>query len=451
MDLDSAAVGQIERIAVIGGGVTGITTAVLLQASGHPTVIYAAATPTDPPLGRPAAFASLHAAASIHPHSVTSPHSQRWTETSQEYFSALAVQPGTAVRSQRHYELFEDHEAPPPNYASVVRDFELLDNATVHRRRAPARPGAESVSGWSFSALFCEAPEYLTFLYLLYGALGGEIVRVGRNGGAPDMPDYLARDHRIYVICAGQASIMLLNTARSSGLYADAPLEGRFSPLLDHCGAKLIRGHYLKLDLTAELRDNDGRQYAYNYTPISELYPTASGTAADVYCYPRSSGWLLGGSRQVGRVDDRGEWLGEGSASREIAFPGEGCTVAIPAPIFVLNRELLRATIDLDSLRERRPAGLVAGIGLRFVRDNDHDNVRLEASRIVDRDREKVVIHNYGHGGAGYSLSWGCALDVLGMVDRSTPRSSPPAVTDGRLDRIRLTLAEVTARLEREN
>jgi D-amino-acid oxidase len=436
---------------VVGGGVTGITTAVLLQVSGHPTVIYAAATPTDHPPGRPAAFASLHAAASIHPHSVASPHSLRWTETSQAYFTALAVQPGTAVRSQRHYELFEDHEARPPSYASAVREFELLDDASVHSRGAPARPGAESVSGWSFSALFCEAPEYLRLLYSLYGALGGEIIRVARDGGAPDMTDYLARDHLIYVICAGQASIKLLSTARSSSRYTDAPLEGAFSPLLDRCGAKLIRGHYLKLNLTAELRDNDGRRYAYNYTPISELYPTAAGKAADVYCYPRSSGWLLGGSRQVGRVDDRGRWSGEGSATKEIMFPGVGSAVAIPAPIFGLNRELLRPTIDLDSLREHRPASLVAGIGLRFVRDSDHDNVRLEASRVSDRDREKIVIHNYGHGGAGYALSWGCALDVLGTVDRSKPRSSPPAVTDDRLDRIRLALTDVTGRLEREN
>ena len=31
-------------------------------------------------------------------------------------------------------------------------------------------------------------------------------------------------------------------------------------------------------------------------------------------------------------------------------------------------------------------------------------------------EREGRVVHNYGHGGSGYTLCWGCAEDVVGMV-----------------------------------
>jgi D-amino-acid oxidase len=46
-------------------------------------------------------------------------------------------------------------------------------------------------------------------------------------------------------------------------------------------------------------------------------------------------------------------------------------------------------------------------VGLRPFR---RSGVRLERDRLRDR---RSVIHNYGHGGAGFTLSWGCAREVL--------------------------------------
>ena len=49
-------------------------------------------------------------------------------------------------------------------------------------------------------------------------------------------------------------------------------------------------------------------------------------------------------------------------------------------------------------------------VGLRPSRNE----VRLEA----DTSDDRMVIHNYGHGGAGVTLSWGCADEVVALVSR---------------------------------
>ena len=54
-----------------------------------------------------------------------------------------------------------------------------------------------------------------------------------------------------------------------------------------------------------------------------------------------------------------------------------------------------------------KPPALAERVGLRPFR---RSGVRLERDRLADG---RAVIHNYGHGGAGFTLSWGCAREVL--------------------------------------
>jgi D-amino-acid oxidase len=54
-----------------------------------------------------------------------------------------------------------------------------------------------------------------------------------------------------------------------------------------------------------------------------------------------------------------------------------------------------------------KPPVVAERVGLRPFR---RSGVRLERCRLRDG---RTVIHNYGHGGAGFTLSWGCAREVL--------------------------------------
>ncbi|MDT7655133.1 MAG: hypothetical protein QOI36_6544, partial [Pseudonocardiales bacterium] len=59
-------------------------------------------------------------------------------------------------------------------------------------------------------------------------------------------------------------------------------------------------------------------------------------------------------------------------------------------------------TFDPDA-----PGACIAGV--RPVRNGTY---RLE----TETDSGKFIVHNYGHGGAGITLSWGCAAKVADKV-----------------------------------
>lgn len=75
--------------------------------------------------------------------------------------------------------------------------------------------------------------------------------------------------------------------------------------------------------------------------------------------------------------------------------------------------EILRRTTAIrPALHE---AEIVSeAVGLRPGRKE----VRLEAERATEKT---VVLHNYGHGGAGFTLSWGCADEIAALAAAHRP------------------------------
>lgn len=74
---------------------------------------------------------------------------------------------------------------------------------------------------------------------------------------------------------------------------------------------------------------------------------------------------------------------------------------------------ILARCIDLEP--RLRTAEIVGHrVGLRPTRNE----IRLDHKTTPDGGR---VVHNYGHGGAGVSLAWGCADNVATMIDAHAP------------------------------
>jgi D-amino-acid oxidase len=89
-----------------------------------------------------------------------------------------------------------------------------------------------------------------------------------------------------------------------------------------------------------------------------------------------------------------------------------------------LEDTVRRAGLYVPWLRTRTNADQVRApvVGVRPCRRN---GIRLE----LDVSASALVIHNYGHGGSGFSLSWGCAQSVSALIDQTAPAlfsNAPP-------------------------
>jgi D-amino-acid oxidase len=118
---------------------------------------------------------------------------------------------------------------------------------------------------------------------------------------------------------------------------------------------------------------------------IDQWYIDHSEHGADyVYLFPHEDVVVLGGTAETGAWDY--------------------------APRPDVRERILRDCAQVDP-RVREAKVVDERVGLRPCRDQ----VRLEAERLPGG---RMLWHNYGHGGAGVTLSWGCAREVTTAIVR---------------------------------
>ena len=92
--------------------------------------------------------------------------------------------------------------------------------------------------------------------------------------------------------------------------------------------------------------------------------------------------------------------------------------VFIPEPILSLNNDLLKNWVGYDL--KSKQTQMQGRVGLRYYRDSQNSGVRLE----LDNIDGVSCVHNYGHGGSGITMSWGCAKRCVDLVNSITGKFS---------------------------
>lgn len=307
-------------IAVIGGGVIGLTSAARLLEAGFPVTVFARTLPPHTTSDIAAAFWSP---------SATADHvkARQWAMDSLATFQSLAANPACGILLTDLYSLADT----PTDMAYMASGGAMCE--------VPPGVFPAPWSGWCAPAPRIDVPVYMPWLLEHVRNLGGEV-----------QFHILESLHEV-----DPAYSIIVNC---TGLGAQALTGDDMFP---------IRGQVMSVRKPAGL---------------SPAIIYANDATTTTYIIPRSRDCLLGGTYQYGN----GNLAVDPTIAEEILAR---CAVFNPA---LAQPEILQHKVGL------RP-------GRHFV--------RLEQETLSSG---QTVIHNYGHGSVGHTLSWGCAAEVAKLA-----------------------------------
>lgn len=308
-----------KKILVIGAGVSGLSSALLLNEAGYETAIWAKDMPENTTSAVAAAFWAPY---------LSEPNARLagWCESTYNYLvENLLVDELTGV-SEIPMRMYFDEPTDELWWSSIVGGFKRLTSDEL--------PDGYK-DGHEYELILMDTSIYLPWLEAQVKSRG---VTVAQR----TISDFsnIPTEYDLVINCTGLGAKELCG-------------DNRLHP---------VRGQVVKI------------------APGKPQYVIADDTGHNslAYIIPRSQDIVLGGTAQIDN------WGTEVSPEDTKA-------------ILQKARRLYPLLPEARILEER--------VGLRPYRDE----VRLESEVITGR----AVIHNYGHGGSGYTLSWGCAQDVV--------------------------------------
>lgn len=312
----------MKKVLVIGAGVSGLTTALVLARDGHDVTTWAKDLTQN--------TTSAVAAAFVYPfHCEPRDKVIAWTKFTREYLeSAVIPDLSSGVRSVRMVEYF-DELTPDPWWEPIVDVFGHVPSEDLPQGYK---------DGYYAQLALMDTSLYLPWLIDQLSALG-VLVEQRAVTKFSEIPS----DFELIVNCSGLGSRELCN-------------DDRIFP---------TRGQVLRV-----------KSEGFDKVVSDD---TAHNSLA--YIIPRVNDTVLGGTAQ------ENDWNLEVDPKDTADILEKAKALS---PLFA-NPEILEIKVGL------RPS---------------RDAVRLELEEIDARK----VIHNYGHGGSGYTISWGCAQEIASIL-----------------------------------
>jgi len=351
-------------VLVLGGGVSGLTSALCLRQRGYDVTVLAAQ--FGPYVTSAVAGALWEWPPAVCGHHVTAAsleRSKQWCSASLKRFIELAQDPSTGVFLRRVTFYFRQPLSEQPQQMHKLNELRCLidvehDAGLIQAQGINPRLGYRDA--YRHLAPMIDTDAYLYWLLTEARRAGCEVVqRRLTDSLAAQAPDLLRQYEAAAIVnCAG------LGAKELTGDASLFPLRGA-----------LIRVH------------NDGRAMPR----ITAAHCVSNGGSGDnrgfIFVVPRGNDMLLLGGLAEPHESQLDVGLHNYDPIREMHAR---CVEFLPI--------LSQATIDsAEPVR----------VGLRPFRDN----VRLE------REPGHNIIHNYGHGGSGVTLSWGCAWDTVILLE----------------------------------
>ncbi|KDQ55078.1 hypothetical protein JAAARDRAFT_208830 [Jaapia argillacea MUCL 33604] len=369
------------RVLIVGGGVTGMTTAwALLDAGYDVTIISSKWASLEDRITSQIAGALWEwppAVCGQHTNPISLENSKVWCMTSyralDELMKALpAEEHGVRMRTANFF--FCDPVETMPGQLKKMVEIEAVSDIQGFYRdptlitQHAVNQNAGVVDAYKHDAPVIDTDHYMTWIRQVILSKGARLVTETVTEDLINIEDSLRLKYNAFAI------------VNATGLSGDVVAgDNTVSPL---------RGALIRVV-------NDGKKFPIVKEALCVSHMDNAGEDVDdiVFIVPRNDRVLiLGGIAQPNK-----HTLDLTIDSPEIIRMRERCNNFVPG--------LADAELDATPFVQ----------GLRPLRDH---NVRVEREQRSRRNgMASRVVHSYGHGGSGFSLSFGCAGDVLGLVD----------------------------------